>query len=402
MNRVEKYIQKYGLNSAPLETGIKECRYAVVVPAIAEFENIKKFLHSFSQQDNKYFNETLLLFVINNARNADESVKEDNRNSILFLRSIINGQDDYLTGSNLNIGVIDSSTEGNELPEKDAGVGLARKIGMDSALRIIKDNGILICTDADCTFSNNYLTEIVNNFSLHKTDAAVIKFRHNVNDEETADAVINYEIFLRYYVLGLKFSDSPFAFHTVGSSMACSSEAYTTIEGMNKRKAAEDFYFLEKLAKNYPVKKIDTAVVYPSSRKSWRVPFGTGQRVNRFVDRKKDEYVLYHPECFRVLADWHKIFFNNDIFSAAEYLAAAKAVNNSLFDFLSAQGFEKDWQNILRNCRTQNLIKKQKIRWFDGFRTLKLVHYLRDNYLNEIPMFDALDELLKCFLPGMV
>ena len=31
--------------------------------------------------------------------------------------------------------------------------------------------------------------------------------------------------------------------------MLCTPDAYVKVEGMNKRKAAEDFYFLEKLAK---------------------------------------------------------------------------------------------------------------------------------------------------------
>ena len=47
------------------------------------------------------------------------------------------------------------------MPHKIGGVGLARKIGMDEALKIFNYNStskkILICLDADCTVASNYL-----------------------------------------------------------------------------------------------------------------------------------------------------------------------------------------------------------------------------------------------------
>ncbi|MBI2968435.1 MAG: hypothetical protein HYY40_11585, partial [Bacteroidetes bacterium] len=49
----------------------------------------------------------------------------------------------------------------NDLPERKAGVGLARKIGMDEAARrfcdINKKNGIIVCYDSDCTCDPNLL-----------------------------------------------------------------------------------------------------------------------------------------------------------------------------------------------------------------------------------------------------
>jgi hypothetical protein len=397
INKADKYLRKYGVNSPPLETKADKIKYAVIVPAITEYENIKNFLSSFLPQDETYFKDTLLLFVINNSVNSSAEVKENNRNTIGYLRNMIKEE------SRLNIGLLDASTKGNELPERDAGVGLARKMGMDAVLKMFPDSdkGLLICTDADCTFDKNYLTEIVSSYIKTNYDAAVINFRHPVEDDTVADAVICYEIFLRYYVLGLKYAQSPFAFHTVGSSMVCTSGAYMDIEGMNKRKAAEDFYFLEKLAKKYKITKINTTTVYPSSRKSWRVPFGTGQRVNRFLANTHPEYVLYHPGCFKVLRRWHQIFFNNDILSANKYLSAAKEINENLYNFLLSQGFEKDWENIRSNIKNTSSVMKQKIRWFDGFRTLKLVHHLRDTETGLSPMFDAVDELLSMLNTGI-
>ena len=97
-------------------------------------------------------------------------------------------------------------------------------------------------------------------------------------------------------MLGLIYAKSPYAYHSIGSTMVCDADSYIKVQGMNKRKAAEVFYFLEKLSKITTIRKIGGTTVLPSSRGSWRVPFGTGQRVNRFLDNVQDEYILYSPK----------------------------------------------------------------------------------------------------------
>ena len=50
---------------------------------------------------------------------------------------------------------------------------------------------------------------------------------------------------------------------------------------------------------------------------------------------------------------------------------------------------------IIKNSKSERQLYNQKLKWFDGFKTLKLIHYLRDAAYPEINMFDALDELFK-------
>ena len=69
----------------------------------------------------------------------------------------------------MNISFIDASNAGKEMDDKNGGVGLARKIGMDLALTKFDYNSsgkrILICTDADCKVDLNYLSEISREFN---------------------------------------------------------------------------------------------------------------------------------------------------------------------------------------------------------------------------------------------
>lgn len=401
---VDDYLEKYGLSywtlETPLTSGITN---AVVVPAVAEFENIKSFLKSFAMQDATYFDSTLLIFVINNKKSSSDEIKLDNQQTLIYLRNIMTGQPDDSIGrdileKDINFAIIDAASPRKTLSEKDGGVGLARKIGMDAVLNIFdfgyKHKKIILTTDADCTLESNYLTEVINNFNKRELSAAVVNFRHNVSgDDILTEAIICYEIFLRYYVLGLKYAGSPYAFHTIGSTMVCDYESYIKVEGMNKRKAAEDFYFLEKLAKNVKIETISSTTVYPSKRGSWRVPFGTGQRVNRFLSKIQNEYVLYDPGSFTVLKDWLEVLNAPGKTDVEYYLNSAKEIHPELVRFLYFQNFEADMINILKNSRTEEQLKIQKSRWFDGFLTLKLIHHLRDNGSSEINMFDALDKL---------
>ncbi|MCX6175219.1 MAG: glycosyltransferase [Ignavibacteriales bacterium] len=394
---VSKYLDKYGLKNWSLELPAeKKFNNIIVIPAIQESENIKRLLASLLDNDKKYLEMNLFVFVINNLKYSNEEVKIDNRKSIEHIRKI------SLKKNNpgINIGLVNASSSGLELPEKDGGVGLARKIGMDLALTQFNysnsGKNILICLDADCTVSNNYLESIIQTFKQPNIHAAYVQYEHMLPENESEQlAIICYEIFLRYYVLGLQYANSPFAFPTIGSTMICDYESYIKVGGMNKKKAAEDFYFMEKLAKITKIKKISTAKVYPSSRGSWRVPFGTGQRVNRFFAGTHKEYLLYDPKSFDVLKSWLKIYNSKEIFDAEHYLKSTAAIHKSLYDFLVQNSFEDSWNKILKNSKSDEQKQKQKQIWFDGFRTLKLIHYLRDNGFPLVNMFEALDELLR-------
>lgn len=404
---VNRYLKKYSFSSWTLESNLNgSVENIIVVPVICEYDNLRRLLYSLLKNDPKYLSNTIIIFVINGFLNSSENVKQDNRKTLSFCRKIVSSSasSDPLVQeikiSKLNIGFIDACSPGLEMPLKIGGVGLARKIGMDAALRIFDYNSsakkILICLDADCTVEPNYLNVIVNEFNQKNLSAATVKFKHCIEeDSSTAPAIICYEIFLRYYVLGLKYAGSPFAFHTLGSTMICDYESYIKVEGMNKRKAAEDFYFIEKLAKNVMVGQISSTTVYPSSRSSWRVPFGTGQRVGRFLSQKQNEYLLYDPRCFDILKQWLNIFSTSVSLNPAEYIRFARNIHPELSNFLLQQNFINDWEKIFNNSTTTEQIAKQKQKWFDGFRTLKLIHHLRDADFPQVNMFKALNNMFE-------
>jgi cellulose synthase/poly-beta-1,6-N-acetylglucosamine synthase-like glycosyltransferase len=73
-----------------------------------------------------------------------------------------------------------------DLPKKQAGVGLARKIGMDDAawrfFGINNPKGVITCYDADSDCMTNYLVELVDLWKNYpKTQACSIRYEHPID-----------------------------------------------------------------------------------------------------------------------------------------------------------------------------------------------------------------------------
>lgn len=407
---IDKYLTKFDLPKWKVVQRNENEKFSniIVIPAISEFENIIRLTDSILLNNLDKINKTLALFVINNKKNDSSEIKTNNFHSIQYLNKLINKSNE-----NLKFGFIDCSTEGNEPPEKDAGAGLARKIGMDSALTLfdyqIKTQKIIISLDADCLITQNYIQEIQKSFINEKINTAVINFEHQLSENTIQNlGIINYEIFLRHYILGLKYANSAFAFHTIGSAFAVDPEIYVKVGGMNKRKGGEDFYFLQKAGKISDVKKIENAKVFPSSRVSWRVPFGTGPRIKRFLENQVNEYFVYSTRSFFILKKWNEILNESKNICknvgkdkklieeiTFDMLVKSKSIHHELYNFLISQNFINNWQNILQNSSSEKQLSQNIKNWMDGFKTLKLIHHLRDSAYPNEKMFESVNELFS-------
>jgi hypothetical protein len=285
-----------------------------------------------------------------------------------------------------------------ETPEKGGGVGLARKLGLDRALSLIDYRSparkLLFNLDADTWVEPCYLSAVRHFFEDQNVHAAVVSFSHRPEaDPVLAAAICCYEIFLIYYVLGLRFAGSPYAFHSIGSTMVCTPESYAAVRGMNRREAAEDFYFLNKIVKLCPVARIHTTTVYPSARPSRRVPFGTGQRMIRFLEGKQNEYLLYDPDVFLILKRWLETMAGGGRQETQSILTVAARIHPLLGSFLELNRFQEVWPLIQRNHREPDALAKQFHVWFDGFKTLKLIHYLTEKDFPQKDMFSVLKDM---------
>jgi glycosyltransferase involved in cell wall biosynthesis len=385
----------------------------VVIPAYDEKIMLFSTLASLARNQPSSLDYSFVLCVINNKKNSPDEVKKNNQQTLECLQALVHKKSldqlnidgdlkDILyliTDAQLRLGYIDASSAGYEIPAKEGGVGMARKIGMDMALGLLSNSSSLkkqiLSLDADTLVQSNYLAA-TKDFFTGDVKTAVVAYEHQepLNDEERA-AIYCYEIFLRYWSLGLRYAKSPYAFHSIGSTMICSTDAYLAVRGMNRREAGEDFYFLNKLAKIGEIKYIKETCVYPSARASLRVPFGTGKRIQRFLSGKQEEYVLYDPQIFGILAQWLQFMEKPFSYDETDILKNAGLINPLLASFLTNCCFAQAWTRIRRNVKEENTLINHFHYWFDGFKTLKLINHLTREFYSPVNMFAALESILK-------
>lgn len=412
---IDHYLQKYSVGNKweLVADDTEDISQVVVIPAYAEKEMIFYTLASLAQNQPSSLKYSFVLCVVNNKKSSPDWVKKNNQETMEYLQALVKKKNlnqpsvdkniqealQYVIDGRLKLGYIDATSAGFEIPEKTGGVGMARKIGMDMALRLLQNSAarqkIILSLDADTLVQNNYL-QAVKNYFIGNKKIAVISYEHQEPQacEEKA-AIYCYEIFLRYWILGLKYAKSPYAFHSIGSAMACSTDAYLAVRGMNKREAGEDFYFLNKLAKIGKIGEIRNTRVYPSPRASQRVPFGTGKRIQRFLDGNHDEYVLYNPRIFEILSSWLKLMDTSLDCGEKEILKEAGQISFELELYLKDCHFPEIWSKIRMNSKDQKRLIYQFHCWFDGFKILKLINYLSREAYPQINMFVALENILK-------
>jgi len=266
-----------------------------------------------------------------------------------------------------------------DLPPKIAGVGLARKIGMDEAMHrfaaIDRPNGVIPSLDADFLVSNIYFNMLQEYFKVNYAIYAVtLAYAHRLNgisDARHRYAMVCYELFLRYVELGWGYAGLPFAFTTIGSCFAVRANACARHHGMNKRRAGEDFYFLHKLARERPLGHITSACVYPSARLSLRTPFGTGQAIKDWMDGDNARWPVCPPERFdelRAMNDAVESLFDTGTDEWLQWLPA------SLADFLRDAGIAGAARNMRANAAAAASFRRRFYVWFDGLKAWRYVH----------------------------
>jgi len=418
--QISGYLQKCRYDGAPaLNTGgcaPQGISQVAVIPALAEKRYLFSTLASLARNTPEELGQTLVICVINNRPSpyAGRELLENNRDTLEILQGLTEGRmpsaacgnvsvaEDCreILQSGLRLAYLDATSPGREMPLKQGGAGLARKLGLDAALTVmdyrIPGSGRLLCLDADSPVDPNYLSAVRRFYERHNPASAVVAYAHPLPENpHLLAAIVRYEIFLRYYVLGLAYAESPYAFHTIGSTMTCSAKSYVAVRGMNRREAGEDFYFLNKLAKISPMGKISGTRVYPSPRPSQRVPFGTGQRMRSSLDGTEREDVFYDPRVFLLLKSWLQGMKTWIEEGGNLTLQRVGEISPHLASFLEKNDFFSIWERICRTHRNSEKRFRHFSEWFDAFRTMKLIHYLTEAAYPAGNLTQALPELLK-------
>lgn len=336
-----------------------------------------------------------VIIIVNSPLNSDNECLENNRLTLERVREWKKRANPFFRLYMLNI-------EKSEI--KGWGVGLARKTGMDEALRrfnrIGKEEGIIACLDADCTVEKNYLT-VVEKELLNRGDrkACSVYFEHPLigtdYPPEIYNAAIQYELHLRYYIQALKYSEFPYVFHTVGSTIAVKALSYLKAGGMNRRQAGEDFYFVQKLVPAGGYFSLNSTTVFPSPRISFRVPFGTGAAIGKMINKRERELLTYNPGAFSDLKSFFQMneryFFSDNENIGSLYSGFPASVRS----FTGLDEWTAKMNEIRKNTSGLPAFKKRFFEWFNMFRIVKYLNFTHSSLFRRISVYDASLELMQ-------
>ncbi len=293
--------------------------------------------------------------------------------------------------------------EHNSLPVARAGVGLARKIGMDEAAArfaaTTESVRIIVCLDADCRVAPDYLVQLHEAFVRDPHCSGVsVYFEHPGildADDPLHRAMIEYELHLRVYIAGQRQAGFPYAFHTVGSALACSASAYVAQGGMNLRQGGEDFYFAQKLIAAGGYRSLNSTVVYPGVRESARVPFGTGPALRRALESGA-ELETFAPQVFDDLAAFCSGLARATPSTASDFAAGLPPV---LRRFLDGHQFTERLDEICANVASADSFRHRVFRWFNAFRFLKFAQQSARGDYARVPVSVAARRLIGADAP---
>lgn len=255
MNAVEKYLARYAEPETLLLDGFPGgFSHGLVIPAYREDSEFINRLADFSRANAG----TLVILIVNrpdllsaenalqeesiSAQWAEEIFTELNQYEITW--SANNSQLSlYSIASGSGVLTVDRCLIGSAIPG-DQGVGLARKIGNDVLCSLIHSKNVkspwMANTDADVRLPLNYFS--AQTLERSSCSAILYPFKHIFVDEIPKLPTLLYEYSLNYYMAGLSWAGSPYAYHTVGSTLAVNFQHYCQVRGFPKRPAAEDFW----------------------------------------------------------------------------------------------------------------------------------------------------------------
>lgn len=287
--------------------------------------------------------------------------------------------------------LVDRACDNRYLPAGQ-GVGLARKIGCDIAWAL-QARGLIAspwlhCTDADVQLPADYFHQIA---PATSAAAVVYRFAHvcTLDSPALAAAANAYETYLHAYVDGLRWAGSPYAFHTIGSTLAIHADAYAQVRGFPRRNAGEDFYVLNKLRKIGPVVSLQGTPIKLAARVSQRVPFGTGKALWRLITDPEAKLSVYHPDTYTYLRAWLQILAQA-AHCPVNVAALCMAADVPRPPLLKTALDRLNGQRVVAQAHAKTRSAEPRLRylhtWFDAFRTLKYVHDLRDLGLPMVPL----------------
>jgi hypothetical protein len=138
---------------------------------------------------------------------------------------------------------------------------------------------------------------------------------------------------------------------------------------------------------------LNTTAVYPSSRTSLRVPFGTGVVMAKLNEDADSQFMTYNPATFKDL---------RTLFNLSGLLYGSRdnnydALPESVKLFVDKNEWELKIAEIRENTADAVAFKKRFFNWFNMFKIVRYLNTAHLEFYDKIPVIQA----AACFLQNI-
>jgi hypothetical protein len=356
----------------------------IAIPSMNELESLPLLLKDLKAQT---YGEFEILVCVNNPEEwwydpSKAKVCENNMKTMELLK----------TFTGIKISAIDRTSKGNGWKGKKKGVGYARKELFEAIDRLAKDDDIVISLDADTRIKPAFVDSVRKRFLKHKKALLLTNpYYHELTGIDGNDrAILRYELYMRYYLISLLKINSQYAFTALGSAISFKIAGYRRISGITPKEAGEDFYFVNRMRKAGDILIWNDECVFPSSRESDRVPFGTGPAVSKGLAGDWESYPFYDQSTFGRIGETYRLLpelFRSDLPTPID-------------EFISECFGENIWAPLRKNFKTEKLFVRACHEKLDGLRILQILkHYQKGRSLENFIKFSN-EEISLDIKPG--
>jgi len=343
----------------------------IAIPALDELDFLPQTLAAMARQKTEFPTKVYVCVNQPDAWWNDEKKIEICKNNQKLLRYLQEFTD-------FHIHIIDKTSVNNGWMDNSYGVGWARKTLFEEIFKTANDDDVIISLDADTLFNESYFQSVGENFVHNKIEVLALPYYHKLTEDESANrAILRYEIFLRNYFINMHRIGSPYTFTAIGSAIALKVKALQKIRNITPLSSGEDFYLLQKLRKMTPISNYNSEMVYPATRFSTRVDFGTGPAMIKGSRGNWDSYPIYHYSLFDKIKETYNII--------PELFIEDK--ETEFINFLKVQYKTDDlWSPLRKNFKTLSQFTRAFHEKADGLRILQ---FLKTKH-NELRISDAI------------
>lgn len=390
MTAASRYLQRYAyLPAICEEQPPHDLALCIVVPCYREHHVVKFLAHLAGCEAPPLRCEVLLVW--NSHESEPQATSAEHAMLAQAARSWCDRNAPWFTLQNLMC---------DALPAARPGLSMARKVGLDEALRRMdtaSHEGILVLSSADVRYSRSYFVAVCQALLNNQIPGACYsQFQYSGAGEPDAvkQAAVLYELYLHYLNVGASLCGFPYPLVIPAPAISLTATAYIKSGGYAATYNEQSTAFVARLNELGNFKRIPQVQVTLLARNEVRPGSEAARTIARMSRRNRSRLYVPHPNGFALL---YRLLSSLPELYLAEHLKLRQVADlgapvQRYFDKLF---FDEHIAKLRQNSRHLASFQERFFQWFNAARVMQFLKFLSDEIHPPMHVEHSLTVLLQ-------